>query len=79
MRPTARALARTYSGREYSDPLEKVLDYRRVREHAAGHPAHGRTRVRSALDLAGGSIKTQTYVSSDRGAAPTRTLSDSRT
>jgi hypothetical protein len=51
MSPTAPSLARTYSDREYSDPWEKVLDYRRVREHAAAHPDHGRTRVGNALDL----------------------------
>ena len=51
MSPTAQALARTYSDRGYSDPWEKVLDYRRVREYAAEHPAHGRTRVGNALDL----------------------------
>ncbi|GAA0532334.1 hypothetical protein ABNG02_01015 [Halorubrum ejinorense] len=51
MSPTAPALARTYSDREYPDPWEKVLDYRRVREYAAEHPAHGRTRVGNTLDL----------------------------
>ncbi|MFC5134272.1 MULTISPECIES: hypothetical protein [Haloferacaceae] len=51
MSPTARALARTYSDREYADPWEKVLDYRRVREYAADHPKHGRTRVGNALEL----------------------------
>ena len=51
MFPTAQALARTYSDREYTDPWEKVLDYRRVREYAAEHPNHGRTRVGTALDL----------------------------
>lgn len=51
VRPTAQALARTYSDREYPDPWEKVLDYRRVREYAAEHPKHGRTRVGNALDL----------------------------
>ncbi|WP_066416794.1 hypothetical protein [Halorubrum aethiopicum] len=51
MSPTAPSLARTYSDREYSDPWEKVLDYRRVREYAADHPKHGRTRVGNALDL----------------------------
>jgi len=51
MQPTAQALARTYSDREYPDPWEKVLDYRRVQEYAAEHPKHGRTRVGNALDL----------------------------
>ncbi|WP_049982015.1 hypothetical protein [Halorubrum sp. BV1] len=51
MSPTAQALARTYSDREYSDPWQKVLDYCRVREYAAEHPDHGRTRVGNALDL----------------------------
>ena len=51
MSPTARALARTYSDREYPDPWEKVLDYRRVREYAAEHPNAGRVRVGNALDL----------------------------
>ncbi|MFC5278107.1 hypothetical protein ACFPM1_04930 [Halorubrum rubrum] len=51
MSPTAQALARTYSDREYPDPWEKVLDYRRVREYAADHPNHGRTRVGNAIDL----------------------------
>ena len=51
MRPAAQALARTYSDREYPDPWEKVLDYRRVQEYAAEHPNHGRTRVGRALDL----------------------------
>ncbi|MYL69175.1 hypothetical protein [Halorubrum distributum] len=51
MKPTAPALARTYSDREYPDPWEKVLDYRRVQEYAAEHPNHGRTRVGKALDL----------------------------
>ena len=57
MRPTARALARTYSGRGYPDPWEKVLDYRRVREYAAEHPNHGRTRVGKALDLPPGRVR----------------------
>lgn len=51
MSPTAQALARTYSDREYTDPWEKVLDYRRVREYAADHPKHGRSRVGNALEL----------------------------
>ncbi|MDB9248945.1 hypothetical protein PN419_07960 [Halorubrum ezzemoulense] len=51
MKPTAQALARTYSDREYPDPWEKLLDYRRVQEYAAEHPNHGRTRVGKALDL----------------------------
>lgn len=51
MKPTAPALARTYSDREYPDPWEKVLDYRRVREYAAEYPKHGRTRVGNALDI----------------------------
>jgi len=51
MSPTAPTLARTYSDREYPDPWEKVLDYRRVQEYAAEHPKHGRTRVGNALDL----------------------------
>ena len=51
MSPTAQALARTYSDRTYTDPWEKVLDYRRVQEYAAEHPKHGRTRVGNALDL----------------------------
>lgn len=51
MEPTAQALARTYSDREYPDPWEKVLDYRRVQEYAAEHPKYGRTRVGNALDL----------------------------
>jgi len=51
MEPTAQALARTYSDREYPDPWEKVLDYRRVQAYAAEHPKHGRTRVGNALDL----------------------------
>lgn len=49
--PTAQALARTYSDREYTDPWEKVLDYRRVQEYIADHPKHGRVRVGNALDL----------------------------
>ena len=57
MSPTAQALARTYSGREYPDPWEKVLDYRRVREYAAEHPTHGRTRVGTALDLPPGRVR----------------------
>src|SRR6056297_2604623 len=48
MSPTARALARTYSDREYPDPWEKVLDYRRVRAYAAEHPDAGRGRPRVA-------------------------------
>lgn len=51
MRPTARALARTYSGRVYPDPWEKVLDYRRVLDYAAERPNAGRVRVGNALDL----------------------------
>ena len=51
MQPTAKALSRTYSDRVYPDPWEKVLDYRRVREHAAEHPNAGRVRVGRALDL----------------------------
>lgn len=51
MFPTAQALARTYSDREYTDPWEKVLDYRRVQAYSAEHPKHGRTRVGNALDL----------------------------
>lgn len=50
MTSTARDLARTYSDREYPDPWQKVLDYRRVRAYAADHPEHGRTRVGNALD-----------------------------
>lgn len=51
MQPTAPALARTYSDREYPDPWEKVLDYRRVRAYAVEHPNHGRTRAGNALDI----------------------------
>lgn len=51
MLPTAQRLARTYSNREYTDPWEKVLDYRRVQEYAAEHPKHGRVRVGNALDI----------------------------
>ena len=51
MDPTAQALARTYSDRVYSNPWEKVLDYRRVREYAAEHPDAGRVRVGNALGL----------------------------
>ena len=51
MQPTAQALARTYSDRVYSDPWEKVLDYRRVVDYAARNPNDGRTRVGNALDL----------------------------
>ena len=51
MEPTAKALSRTYSDRVYPDPWEKVLDYRRVQEHAAEHPNAGRVRVGRALDL----------------------------
>lgn len=58
MSPTARALARTYSDREYTDPWKKVLDYRRVREYVADHPKHGRTRVGNALDLPPNRIRT---------------------
>lgn len=50
MTSTARDLAWTYSDREYPDPWQKVLDYRRVRAYAADHPEHGRTRVGNALD-----------------------------
>mgnify|MGYP006292277995 CR=1 FL=1 len=57
MRPTAEALARTYSDREYPDPWDKVLDYRRVQEYAAEHPNHGRTRVGNALDLPPGRVR----------------------
>jgi len=57
MEPTAQTLARTYSDREYPDPWEKVLDYRRVREYASDHPKHGRTRVGNALDLPPGRIR----------------------
>lgn len=57
MVPTAPALARTYSDREYPDPWEKVLDYRRVRDYAADHPDHGRTRVGKALDLPSGRVR----------------------
>ena len=57
MSPTAQALARTYSDREYPDPWQKVLDYRRVREYAAEHPKHGRTRVGNALDLPPGRVR----------------------
>lgn len=51
MDPTAQALARTYSDREYPDPWEKVLDYRGVQAYAAEHSKHGRTRVGKALNL----------------------------
>ena len=51
MPPTAKDLARTYSDREYPDPWQKVLDYRRVREYAVEHPKHGRTRAGNALEL----------------------------
>lgn len=57
MRPTAQALARTYSDQGYPDPWEKVLDYRRVQEYAAEHPNHGRTRVGKALDLPPGRVR----------------------
>ncbi|RLM60101.1 hypothetical protein, partial [Halorubrum sp. Atlit-26R] len=57
MVPTAASLARTYSDREYPDPWEKVLDYRRVREYAAEHPSHGRIRVGKALDLPSGRVR----------------------
>lgn len=53
----ARDLARTYSDREYPDPWQKVLDYRRVRAYAADHPEHGRTRVGNALDLPPGRVR----------------------
>ncbi|GAB3702416.1 hypothetical protein [Halorubrum pallidum] len=58
MSPTAQALARTYSDREYPDPWQKVLDYRRVREYATDHPEHGRTRVGNALDLPPSRVRT---------------------
>ena len=51
MQPTAQALARTYSDRVYTDPWEKVLDYRRVLDYSAEHPNAGRVRVGNALDL----------------------------
>lgn len=51
MLPTAQTLARTYSDREYPDPWEKVLDFRRVQEYAAQHPNYGRVRVGNALDI----------------------------
>ena len=51
MSPTAQDLARTYSDREYPDPWQKIVDYRRVREYAAEHPDHGRTRAGNSLDL----------------------------
>jgi len=57
MEPTAKTLSRTYSDRVYSDPWEKVLDYRRVREYAAEHPKAGRTRVGRALDLPAGRVR----------------------
>ncbi|OYR83180.1 hypothetical protein DJ84_08640 [Halorubrum ezzemoulense] len=57
MVPTAASLARTYSDREYPDPWEKVLDYRRVREYSAEHPNHGRIRVGKALDLPSGRVR----------------------
>ena len=57
MVPTAVALARTYSDREYPDPWDKVIDYRRVREYAAEHPSHGRIRVGKALDLPSGRVR----------------------
>ena len=57
MTATARDLARTYSDREYPDPWQKVLDYRRVRAYAADHPEHGRTRVGNALDLPSGRVR----------------------
>ncbi|MFD1572439.1 hypothetical protein [Halorubrum laminariae] len=57
MSPTAQALSRTYSDREYPDPWQKVLDYRRVREYVAAHPNHGRTRVGNALDLPPGRVR----------------------
>lgn len=51
MRPTAQALARTYSDRNYTDPWEKVRDYRRVQRYTAEHPNHGRVRTGNALEL----------------------------
>ena len=51
MEPTPQSLARTYTDRVYTDPWEKVLDYRRVRAYAAENPDEGRTRVGKALDL----------------------------
>lgn len=57
MFPTPQALARTYSDREYPDPWEKVLDYRRVQEYATEHPNHGRIRVGNTLDLPPGRVR----------------------
>jgi len=57
MVPTAAALARTYSDREYPDPWDKVIDYRRVRAYVAEHPNRGRTRVGNALDLPSGRVR----------------------
>ena len=51
MDPTPRSIARTYADRVYTDPWEKVLDYRRVQAYAAEHPDQGRNRVGKALDL----------------------------
>lgn len=58
MYPTAQALARTYSDREYTDPWVKVQDYRRVQAYTAEHPTHGRVRVGSALELPASRVRT---------------------
>lgn len=57
MQPTAQSLARTYSDREYPDPWDKILDYRRVLAYTGEHPNAGRVRVGNALNLPSGRVR----------------------
>jgi hypothetical protein len=41
----------------YTDPWEKVLDYRKVKEYRAKHPNAGRTRIGKALELPPGRVR----------------------
>ncbi|MFA9516326.1 hypothetical protein ACERIT_03770 [Halopenitus sp. H-Gu1] len=57
MEPTAQSVARTYSDRVYTDPWEKVLDYRRVQQYTAKHPNAGRAEIGNAFELPPGRVR----------------------
>lgn len=57
MLPTAQSLARTYSDRVYTDPWEKVLDYRRVQQYVADHPNAGRVQIGREFELPPGRVR----------------------
>ncbi|WP_247005170.1 hypothetical protein [Halosolutus gelatinilyticus] len=50
-------LARTYSGRAYSDPWDAVEDYQRVLEYSGRRPNAGGQAIASALSLPRGRVR----------------------